>query len=37
MVKDIRKISFPSQSFDGIIAFYSLIHVPKKPSGQNTG
>ena len=28
--QDIRKLDFPPESFDGIIASCSLIHIPKK-------
>ncbi|MFW6282719.1 MAG: class I SAM-dependent methyltransferase, partial [Minisyncoccales bacterium] len=28
--QDIRELDFPPESFDGIIASCSLIHIPKK-------
>jgi ubiquinone/menaquinone biosynthesis C-methylase UbiE len=28
--KDMTKLDFPADSFDGVIAFYSIIHVPKE-------
>lgn len=28
--QDIRELDFPPNSFDGILASYSLIHIPKK-------
>jgi len=28
--KDMTKLDFPADSFDGVIAFYSIIHVPRE-------
>src|SRR5579872_6566727 len=28
--QDMRKLDFPKQSFDGALALYSIIHVPRK-------
>jgi len=29
-VMDMEKMKFPSESFDSIVAFYSIIHIPRK-------
>jgi ubiquinone/menaquinone biosynthesis C-methylase UbiE len=32
-VMDMTKLDFPDDSLDGIVAFYAIIHVPKKHMG----
>ena len=34
MQKDIRELDFPPNSFDGILASCSLIHIPKKDTSR---
>ncbi|MFH0737813.1 MAG: class I SAM-dependent methyltransferase [Candidatus Micrarchaeota archaeon] len=31
--KDMTKLDFPEDSFDGAVAFYSIIHVPRQKHG----
>ena len=32
--EDMLHMSFPDESFDGIISYYSIIHTPRKHVGR---
>jgi SAM-dependent methyltransferase len=34
LVGDIASIDFPPNSFDAVVAFFSLIHVPREDHGK---
>jgi len=34
MKKDMNELDFPANSFDGLTAFYSIIHVPREKHSQ---
>jgi len=34
MKKDMNELDFPADSFDGLTAFYSIIHVPREKHSQ---
>ncbi len=34
---DMTTVTFPPSSFDGVVAFYSIIHVPRQEQGRLVG